>query len=62
MKMKFRLLKKLFKRKFFYKQETKNDLSEFGVEPDAPDLFNNESEIRSNELLSSDRMMIKKMI
>jgi cell division protein FtsZ len=36
-------------------QEIKNDLSEFGVESDAPDLFNNESEsLNSNELLSSD--------
>ncbi|MDC0597989.1 cell division protein FtsZ [Candidatus Pelagibacter sp.] len=36
-------------------QETKNDLSEFGVESDAPDLFNNDSEsLNSNELLSSD--------
>ena len=35
-------------------QATKNDLSEFGVESDAPDLFNNESEFsNSNELLSS---------
>ncbi len=34
-------------------QGTKNDLSEFGVESDAPDLFNNESELsNSNELLS----------
>ena len=36
-------------------QEIKNDLSEFGVESDAPDLFNNESEsLNSNEFLSSD--------
>jgi cell division protein FtsZ len=36
-------------------QKIKNDLSEFGVESDAPDLFNNESEsLNSNELLSSD--------
>ena len=36
-------------------QETKNDLSEFGVESDGPDLFNNQNEIsNSNELLSSD--------
>jgi len=36
-------------------QEIKNDLSEFGVESDAPDLFNNESEsLNSNELLSTD--------
>jgi cell division protein FtsZ len=36
-------------------QEIKNDLSEFGVESDAPDLFNNDSEsLNSNELLSSD--------
>jgi len=36
-------------------QEVKNDLSEFGVESDAPDLFNNESiSSNSNELLSSD--------
>jgi cell division protein FtsZ len=36
-------------------QEIKNDLSEFGVESDAPDLFNNENEsINSNELLSSE--------
>ena len=35
-------------------QEIKNDLSEFGVDTDAPDLFNNESESsNSNELLSS---------
>ena len=35
-------------------QEIKNDLSEFGVESDAPDLFNNETEYpNSNELLSS---------
>ncbi|MDB3931621.1 cell division protein FtsZ [Candidatus Pelagibacter sp.] len=35
-------------------QEIKNDLSEFGVESDAPDLFNNDSEsLNSNELLSS---------
>ncbi|MDA9678350.1 cell division protein FtsZ [Candidatus Pelagibacter sp.] len=35
-------------------QTAKNDLSEFGVESDAPDLFNNESELsNSNELLSS---------
>ncbi|MBD1167198.1 cell division protein FtsZ [Pelagibacterales bacterium SAG-MED09] len=34
-------------------QGIKNDLSEFGVESDAPDLFNNESELsNSNELLS----------
>ena len=38
------------------KQEGKNDLSEFGVEPDTPDLFNNESEsLDQNELLSSDK-------
>ena len=37
------------------KQEIKNDLSEFGVESDAPDLFNNDSEsLNSNELLSTD--------
>jgi cell division protein FtsZ len=36
-------------------QEIKNDLSEFGVESDAPDLFNNDSEsLNSNELLSID--------
>jgi cell division protein FtsZ len=36
-------------------QEIKNDLSEFGVESDAPDLFNNDSEsLNSNELLSTD--------
>ena len=36
-------------------QETENDLSEFGVESDAPDLFNNERESsNSNELLSSE--------
>jgi cell division protein FtsZ len=36
-------------------QEIKNDLSEFGVETDAPDLFNNDSEsLNSNELLSTD--------
>ena len=36
-------------------QEIKNDLSEFGVESDAPDLFNNGSEsLNSNELLSTD--------
>jgi cell division protein FtsZ len=36
-------------------QEIKNDLSEFGVESDAPDLFNNDSEsLSSNELLSTD--------
>ena len=36
-------------------KEIKNDLSEFGVESDAPDLFNNDSEsLNSNELLSSD--------
>ena len=36
-------------------QEIKNDLSEFGVESDAPDLFNNDSEsLNSNELLYSD--------
>ena len=36
-------------------QEIKNDLSEFGVESDAPDLFNNDSEsLNSNELLSAD--------
>ncbi|MDC0416772.1 cell division protein FtsZ [Candidatus Pelagibacter sp.] len=36
-------------------QEIKNDLSEFGVESDAPDLFNNDSESsNSNELLSTD--------
>ena len=35
-------------------QETKNDLSEFGVESDSPDLFNNDSNSsESNELLSS---------
>ncbi|MDC0402712.1 cell division protein FtsZ [Candidatus Pelagibacter sp.] len=35
-------------------QEIENDLSEFGVESDAPDLFNNDSEsLNSNELLSS---------
>ena len=34
-------------------QEVKNDLSEFGVESDAPDLFSNDSESKnSNELLS----------
>ncbi len=36
-------------------QEVKNDLSEFGVEPNAPDLFNDDSEnSNSDELLSSD--------
>ena len=36
-------------------QELKNDLSEFGVEPSAPDLFNNDIESsNSDELLSSD--------
>jgi cell division protein FtsZ len=36
-------------------QQIKNDLSEFGVESDAPDLFNNDSEsLNSNELLSTD--------
>jgi cell division protein FtsZ len=36
-------------------QEIKNDLSEFGVESDAPDLFNNDNEsLNSNELLSTD--------
>jgi len=36
-------------------QEIKNDLSEFGVESDAPYLFNNDSEsLNSNELLSTD--------
>jgi cell division protein FtsZ len=36
-------------------QEIKNDLSEFGVESDAPDLFNNDCEsLNSNELLSTD--------
>jgi cell division protein FtsZ len=36
-------------------QEIKNDLSEFGVESDAPDLFINDSEsLNSNELLSTD--------
>jgi cell division protein FtsZ len=36
-------------------QDIKNDLSEFGVESDAPDLFNNDSESsNSNELLSTD--------
>jgi cell division protein FtsZ len=36
-------------------REIKNDLSEFGVESDAPDLFNNDSEsLNSNELLSTD--------
>jgi len=36
-------------------QEIKNDLSEFGVESDAPDLFNNDSEsLNPNELLSTD--------
>jgi cell division protein FtsZ len=36
-------------------QEIKNDLSEFGVESDAPDLFSNDSEsLNSNELLSTD--------
>jgi cell division protein FtsZ len=36
-------------------QEIKNDLSEFGVESDAPDLFNSDSEsLNSNELLSTD--------
>jgi cell division protein FtsZ len=36
-------------------QEIKNDLSEFGVESDAPDLFNNDSaSLNSNELLSTD--------
>ncbi len=40
---------------FLKEQESKNDLSEFGVESDAPDLFNNESEnSNSNELLSSE--------
>ena len=38
-----------------YFKEIKNDLSEFGVESDAPDLFNNDSEsLNSNELLSTD--------
>ncbi|MDC0469706.1 cell division protein FtsZ [Candidatus Pelagibacter sp.] len=36
-------------------QEIKNDLSEFGVESDAPDLFNDDSDsLNSNELLSTD--------
>jgi len=36
-------------------QEIKNDLSEFGVESDAPDLFSNDSDsLNSNELLSTD--------
>ena len=36
-------------------REIKNDLSEFGVESDAPDLFNNDSEsLNSNEFLSTD--------
>ena len=38
-------------------QEVKNDLSEFGVESDAPDLFNNSTETEtsnSSELLSSE--------
>jgi len=36
-------------------KEDKNDLKEFGVESDAPDLFNNESESsNSSELLSSE--------
>ena len=38
-------------------QEDKMDLSEFGVESDAPDLFNNSEEtesLNSNELLSSE--------
>jgi cell division protein FtsZ len=36
-------------------QEIKNDLSEFGVESDAPDLFSNDSNtLNSNELLSTD--------
>ena len=36
-------------------EEVKNDLSEFGVDSDAPDLFNNENNLsNSNELMSSD--------
>ncbi|SMF71239.1 cell division protein FtsZ [Candidatus Pelagibacter sp. HIMB1321] len=36
-------------------QEIKNDLSEFGVESDAPDLFSNDNDtLNSNELLSAD--------
>jgi cell division protein FtsZ len=36
-------------------QEIKNDLSEFGVESNAPDLFSNDSDsLNSNELLSTD--------
>ena len=35
--------------------DSKNDLSEFGVDSEAPDLFNNENNLsNSNELLSSD--------
>ena len=37
-------------------EETSNDLKEFGVDSDAPDLFSSETEISSSdELLSSDR-------
>ena len=44
-------------------QEIKNDLSEFGVDTDAPDLFNNESESsNSNELLSSLMMRMRMTI
>ena len=34
-------------------QEIKNDLSEFGVESDAPDLFNNQSNNLDSDELSS---------
>ena len=40
---------------FLDKQESKNDLSEFGVDSDAPDLFNNDIETsNANDLLSSE--------
>ncbi len=36
-------------------EEIKNDLSEFGVDSESPDLFNNDSETsNSDELLSSE--------
>ena len=58
MKMKFHLLERPHKEENSpMDQEAKMDLSEFGVESDAPDLFNSSKEtetLNPNELLSSE--------
>ena len=43
-------------------EEVSNDLKEFGVDSDAPDLFSSETETSSSDELLSSEMRKKKMI